>query len=282
MVESNTPASPARRNVVAGLATAGFALAVSPVVEASLVQTDAEGLIVGERQFRTGDLDMLAYVARPAAGERLPVVLLVQEIFGLHEHIRDLARRLAKAGYLAIAPNLYQRQGDPTRIADISGLVRDIVAKVPDAQVMADLDAALAFAASMGGDTARVAVTGFCWGGRIIWLYAAHQPKLKAGVAWYGRLVGDANPLQPRHPVDVAAQLHAPVLGLYGESDTGIPMDTVKRMQDALAAAGGTSRIHVYAGAPHGFNADYRPSYVEADARDAWQRMLDWFRAKGV
>lgn len=282
MVDSSTPASPERRNVVNGLVSAGFALAVSPVVEASLVQTDAEGLMAGERYFRTGDLDMLAYVARPQAGERLPVVLLVQEIFGLHEHICDLARRLAKAGYLAVAPNLYQRQGDPMRIADISGLMRDIVAKVPDAQVMADLDAALAFSGTLGGDTGRVAVTGFCWGGRVTWLYAAHQPKLKAGVAWYGRLIGEPNPLQTRHPLDVAGQLRAPVLGLYGEADNGIPMDTVRRMQDALAAAGGASRVHVYAGAPHGFNADYRPSYVEADARDAWQRMLDWFRANGV
>jgi carboxymethylenebutenolidase len=220
----------------------------------------------------------------PEAGGPFPVVLVVQEIFGVHEHIKDLCRRLAKEGTLAVAPELYAREGDVSKMTDIQQIVSEVVARVPDAQVMADLDATLAWARSSGkGDAARAAVTGFCWGGRITWLYAAHNPRLRAGVAWYGRLVSEPTPLQPRSPVDVAPALAVPVLGLYGGRDEGIPLADVERMRTALRAAGNTkSEIQVFPDAPHGFNADYRPSYREADARAAWGAMLAWLRRHGA
>jgi carboxymethylenebutenolidase len=218
----------------------------------------------------------------PATGSNFPVVLVVQEIFGLHEHIRDLCRRLAKEGYFAISAELYARQGDVSKLANIQEIFA-IVREVPDAQVLSDLDAQVAFAKASGkADGNRVAITGFCWGGRIVWLYAAHNPSLKAGAAWYGRLAGDASPLQPKNPVDVAGQLHAPVLGLYGADDTGIPLDTVEKMRDAVQKAGKTAEIIVYPNTPHAFNADYRPSYREKEAKDAWAKMLAWFRKYGV
>ncbi|HEX4911474.1 MAG TPA: dienelactone hydrolase family protein [Permianibacter sp.] len=272
----------ARRAFVTATLGAGFAAAVTPAIGSTVIQTDSNGLDAGETRIRAGDIDMLAYYAKPQGARQVPVVLLVQEIFGLHEHIRDLVRRLGKAGYLAIAPNLYQRQGDPTVVKDINQLVQEIVAKVPDAQVFRDLDAAAVWAGAHGGDINKLAVTGFCWGGRITWLYSAYSPAVKAGVAWYGRLVGKATDLQPLYPLDVAAQLHAPVLGLYGEADGGIPLDSVEKMRAALKAAGKPSEIIVYPKAPHGFNADYRPSYVSEFAADGWQRMLAWFRQNGV
>jgi carboxymethylenebutenolidase len=210
-------------------------------------------------------------------------VLVVQEVFGVHEHIQDVCRRFAKQGYLAIAPALYARQGDPSKIADVQQLVAEIVSKVPDAQVMADLDATAAWAEKeAAGDGARLAITGFCWGGRIVWLYAAHSPKLRAGVAWYGRLASPSDPLHPKQPVDLAAALRAPVLGLYGGQDTGIPLADVERMRTALAAAKSPSEIVVYPEAPHGFHADYRPSYRETDAKNGWQRTLAWFAKHGA
>ncbi len=260
---------------------AGFAAAVSPVA-ASAIATPADGLDIAEVQVPVADGAIPAYRARPAGRTAEAVVIVTQEIFGVHEHIKDLCRRLARTGYYAIAPALYARQGDPAPYTDIDKLVEDIVSKVPDAQVMADLDATASFAASERADSAKLAITGFCWGGRIVWLYAAHNPSLKAGAAWYGRLVGESNALRPKHPIDVAADLKAPVLGLYGGKDQGIPLDTVERMNAALTAAGSPSRIIVYPEAPHGFNADYRPSYVEADAADAWAKMLAWFAANGV
>ena len=260
---------------------AGFAAAVSPVA-ASAIATPADGLDIAEVQVPVADGAIPAYRARPAGRTAEAVVIVTQEIFGVHEHIKDLCRRLAKIGYYAIAPELYARQGNPAAYTDIDKLVEDIVSKVPDAQVMADLDATASFAASERADSAKLAITGFCWGGRIVWLYAAHNPSLKAGAAWYGRLVGESNALRPKHPIDVAADLKAPVLGLYGGKDQGIPLDTVERMNAALTAAGSPSRIVVYPEAPHGFNADYRPSYVEADAADAWAKMLAWFAANGV
>jgi carboxymethylenebutenolidase len=208
-------------------------------------------------------------------------VLVVQEIFGLHEYIKDVARRFAKLGYVAVAPDLYHRQGDVSRLPTIDA-IREVVVKVPDAQVLSDLDACVAWAAQNGGDDRRFAVTGFCWGGRITWLYAAHQPKLKAGVAWYGRLVGDATALQPKYPVDVARELGAPVLGLYGGQDNGIPLEAVEKMRTALATAKSPSTIHVYPDAPHAFHADYRPSYRKADAEDGWKRLQEWFEKNGV
>jgi carboxymethylenebutenolidase len=217
----------------------------------------------------------------PAGGKGLPIVLVVQEIFGVHEHIKDVCRRLAKAGYLAIAPELYQRQGDVSKLTSIDA-IRPLVATVPDAQVMGDLDAAVAWATSSGaGDASRLAVTGFCWGGRITWLYTAHNPRVKAGVAWYGRLVGDKTANTPLHPVDIGGKLAGPVLGLYGGEDAGIPLDTVEAMRKALPA-GAPSMIHVYPGMPHAFFADYRPSYRKEAAADGWRRMLDWFAANGV
>jgi carboxymethylenebutenolidase len=219
----------------------------------------------------------------PAKGGPFAVVLVVQEIFGVHEHIKDVCRRFAKEGYCAIAPELYARQGDVSKLTDYREIFAQVVSKVPDAQVMSDLDAAVAWAARSGiGDAARVGVTGFCWGGRITWLYAAHSPKLKAGVAWYGRLAGEPTQLQPKYPLDLAAELQAPVLGLYGGQDQGIPLADVEKMRAALAAAKEPSEIVVFPDAPHGFHADYRPSYRAAEAKDGWERCLAWFRRNGV
>jgi carboxymethylenebutenolidase len=258
----------------------GFAAAVQPVQAQSLVTTDAAGLTAGEVKIAAKDGEICAYRAMPAGGKNLPTVILIHEIWSVHEYFKDLARRLAKLGYLAVAPDLFARQGD------VSGLeiddIRKVVARVPDAQVLADLDAAAAWAAQNGGDPRQLAATGFCWGGRITWMYAAHNPRLKAAVAWYGPVARPATELTPRHPVDIAADLEVPVLGLYGGADAGIPNDTVEKMQAALKAAGKPSYIHVYPDTPHAFHADYRPSYRKAPAEDGWRRMLDWFRAHGV
>ncbi len=273
-----------RRDFVRRLAGTGFAAAVLPV-SAQTVKTDATGLVAGEVTIPVGDFKMPAYRAVPASRPNAPVLLVVSEIFGVHEYIADVARRLAKAGYCAIAPELFVRQGDPTEYGEIARLLAEVVAKVPDAQVMADLDATVAWAAAQGHDTRGVGVTGFCWGGRITWLYAAHSPRVKAGVAWYGRLVGAASPLQPRHPVDVAGTLAGPVLGLYGGADTGIPLDTVEQMKKALAAGSPAARgseFVVYPDAPHAFHADYRPTYRAAPADDGWRRCLAWFKAHGL
>lgn len=270
-----------RREAV-GLLAAGFALAVQPV-SAATITTDTDGLVAGEVSIPAADRPLPAYRAAPQEGGPFPVVLVVQEIFGVHEHIKDVCRRLAKAGYLAVAPELYVRQGSVAGMQDIQQIIRTVVAKVPDRQVMADLDAAAAWAArSGGGDPARLAVTGFCWGGRITWLYAAHNPAVKAGVAWYGRLVGDKDELHPQQPLDVAESLERPVLGLYGGADTGIPNDTVERMRALLAKGGHGSEIVLYPDAPHGFHADYRPTYREGDARDGWRRLLEWFKKHGA
>lgn len=275
-----------RAAVGGGVAALGYALAARPVSAAPIV-TSAEGLDAGMLTFpASGGFTMNAYRAKPKGRRNAPVILVVQEIFGVHEWIKDITRRFAQAGYYAIAPDLYQRQGDPTTAPDIKTLFETIVSKVPDAQVMADLDAAAAFAATDGGNAKRLGITGFCWGGRITWLYALHAaerengPKLKAGVAWYGRLVGQPSELFPKHPIDVAAQLNAPVLGLYGELDKGIPVADVERMNAALKAAGDPSRITLFKGADHGFLADYRPSFNEAAATRGWADALGWFRAK--
>lgn len=264
-----------RRGFLARVAAGGFALAVQPVHASTVISTASTGLATGTAAIAAQGGELPVYYARPAAGNRLPVVLVVQEIFGVHEHIRDVCRRLAHAGYLAIAPELFFRQGDPTTQPDIPAILQNIVAKVPDAQVMADLDACAAWSASQGGNPARLAITGFCWGGRITWLYAAHKPSVKAGVAWYGRLAGAVSELTPQHPLDVAGKLHAPVLGLYGGQDQGIPLADVDKMRAALSAAGGRSTIHVYPDAPHAFHADYRPSYRKAEAEDGWKRALE-------
>ncbi len=267
-----------RRAALAGtVAFAGYALAAQPV-SASTITTDANGLDAGMVTFMTGSLRMNAYRARPAGKRNLPVILVVQEIFGLHEWVKDMCRRYAKAGFYAIAPDLYQRQGDATKVADFRVLIADIVSKVPDAQVMADLDAAATFAGTDGANAARLGITGYCWGGRITWLYAAHNPKLKAGVACYGRMIGKPTELQPKNPIDLVASINAPVLGLYGSLDKGIPVSDTVTMLAALKAAKKPSEIHMFQGADHGFLADYRPSYNETSAKQGFAKGLAWFR----
>ena len=279
MVDLPPPQPPAV--VAPAPATSGVAKAAQPAA-ATTIHTPADGLEVGWNQVAVGDAQLPVYLAKPAGPGPFPVVVVIQEIFGVHEHIADVTRRLAKLGYLAVAPELYFRLGDPKQARDVDTLRAQFVAKTGDAQVLADLDAAVAWAGTRGGDLDRLAVTGFCWGGRITWLYAAHQPKVKAAVAWYGRLTGDASELSPRHPLDVAAQLQAPVLGLYGGQDQGIPLATVEAQRAALKAAGGRSEIHVYPDAPHAFFADYRPSYRPEAAADGWQRLQAWFAQHGV
>ncbi len=274
-----------RREFLVTALAVGFAAAVRPTAAEAVITTDADGLAAGEVKIPTKGGDMPAYRAMPAKAGSAPVVLVVEEIFGVHEHIKDVCRRLAKKGYLAIAPELFARQGDPTKIADPGRIMSEIVAKTPDAEVMGDLDATAAWAGTNGGDAAKLAITGFCWGGRVVWLYAAHAPQLKAGVAWYGRLDGQRNALQPKYPPDVVRDLHAPVLGLYGGKDEGIPLDQIEKMRAALRDGGGAaakSEIVVYPDAPHGFHADYRPSYREQDAQDGWKRLLAWFAQHGV
>jgi carboxymethylenebutenolidase len=270
-----------RREFVVTSLAAGFALAVQPV-SADTIKTDTQGLEAGEVKIPVPDGEVPAYRALPAEGKNLPVILVVQEIFGVHEHIKDICRRLAKQGYFAVATELYARQGDVSNLTNFQDILK-IVSKVPDAQVMSDLDASVAWAKSTGkADITRLGITGFCWGGRIVWLYAAHNPSLKAGVAWYGRLVGDADELHPKHPVEIAGSINAPILGLYGAADQGIPVATVDKMRDAVKAAGKTAEIIVYPDTPHAFFADYRPSYRKEQAEDGWKRMLEWFKKYGV
>lgn len=273
-----------RRSVMAGATslTAGYALSTQPV-SAQTVTTPADGLEAGEVRIPTSQGEVPAYRAMPTGAGPFPVVLVVQEIFGVHEHIRDVCRRFAKLGHMAIAPELFVRQGDVGAMSDMQAIVRDVVSKVPDPQVIADLDATVAYAKASGrGDTAKLAITGFCWGGRITWLYAAHNPGVKAGVAWYGRLVGEKSASNPAHPVDVAAQLKAPVLGLYGAADTGIPVATVEQMKAACAAAGKTCEFTVYPDTPHAFHADYRPSYREGPAKDGFAKATAWLKQHGA
>ena len=274
-----------RRAFVRTAVGSGFAAAALPVMAQTVIKTDSSGLNAGEVTIPVGDFKMPAYRAAPAGRTGLPVVLVLSEIFGVHEHIADVARRFAKAGYFAIAPELFVRQGDAGSYGEVAKLIAEVVSKVPDAQVMGDLDASLAWARAEGADTAKSAVTGFCWGGRMTWLYAAHNPRVLTGAAWYGRLVGTASPLNPKQPVDLAGSLHGPVLGLYGEKDTGIPLDTVERMKAALmtgSAAARKSEFVVYPDAPHAFHADYRPSFRKEAAEDAWKRTLAWFKTHGV
>ena len=275
-----SPAELTRRGFIVTSLGTGFAAAVQPVTAQTTIMTDATGLTAGEVKIPVSDGQIPAYRAMPAKGRSHPVVLVVQEVFGVHEHIKDVCRRLAKSGYCAVAAELYARQGDVSKLTDLQDILK-FVAKVPDAQVMSDLDATLAWAGKNGGNASRAAVTGFCWGGRITWLYAAHNPKLKAGVAWYGRIVSPKDELHPIHPIDIAATLKVPVLGLYGGQDQGIPVDDVEKMRKALPASA-HSDIVIYPNAPHGFNADYRPSYRADAALDGWQRMLTWFKSHGA
>ena len=276
---------PTRRSALKAALGVGYVAAAGPLMAQTAVKTSAEGLVSGEVTIDVNGFRMPAYRSAPAGKTGLPVVLVVSEIFGVHEYIADVTRRLARQGYLAIAPELFVRQGDPSDFGEVARIQSEIIAKVADAQVLGDLDACVAWAGAHGGDLNRVAITGFCWGGRIVWLYAAHQPRLKAAVAWYGRLTGAANAMTPQHPVDLAAQYKAPVLGLYGGADTGIPLEGVERMKAALAqgsAAARASEFVVYPDTPHAFHADYRPSYRQGPAEDGWQRLLVWLRRHGV
>jgi carboxymethylenebutenolidase len=263
-----------RRGFVMTTLGAGFAAAAMPVQAQTVITTDTQGLTAGEVKIPVKDGGMPAYRAQPAGKANLPTVLVVQEIFGVHEHIKDVCRRLAKLGYLAVAPELYARHGDVSTMS-VADILAKVVPKVSDDQVMADLDAAAAWAAGHGGG-GPLGITGFCWGGRIVWIYAAHNPALAAGVAWYGALAAGRYPVGA---IDVAKRIKAPMLGLYGAADAGIPIDTVEKMRAALKAAGNTrSEIIVYPDAPHAFHADYRPSYRKEAALDGWQRLTSWFR----
>jgi carboxymethylenebutenolidase len=272
-----------RRTLLKTALGVGYA-ACLPLPAQTAIRTSGENLLHGEVLIDVNGFQMPAYRSMPAGRSQYPVVLVVSEIFGVHEYIADITRRLAHQGYMAIAPELMKRQGDPGSYADMGKLIAEVVSKVPDAQVMSDLDATVAWASRNGGDTTKLGITGFCWGGRITWLYAAHQPQVKVAVAWYGKLVGKNSYLTPFHPLDIANDLKAPVLGLYASADTGIPMESVSNMQDQLAKGqkGFTSNIHVYQDAPHAFHADYRSSYRQAQAEDGWQRMLQWFLRHGV
>ncbi len=280
----STSAGATRRTAIGAALGLGYAAAAAPLLAQTALHTTAEGMEAGTIYFTVNGFEVPAYRAAPTGKTNLPVVLVIQEIFGIHEYIADVCRRLARAGYLAIAPQLYARQGNPAEYSEITKLMTELVAKVPDAQVMADLDGAVQWATANGGDARRVGITGFCWGGRITWLYAAHGP-VKAGVAWYGRLVGEANALTPKQPLDLAPILKAPVLGLYGEKDAGIPLDTIDKMKNALAhgsTAAKASQFVLYPDAPHAFHADYRPSYRKGPAEDGWHRALDWLHQHGV
>ncbi|NMM27095.1 MAG: dienelactone hydrolase family protein [Glaciimonas sp.] len=276
----------ARRDFLKTTLGVGFAAAVLPVMAQTVIKTDSVGLTTGQITITVNGQSVPVYRAQPIGQTDLPVILVVSEIFGVHEHIADVARRFAKQGYLALAPELFVRQGDPRAYPAIGELIDKVINRVPDTQVMGDLDACVAWASTHGGNTDKLGITGFCWGGRIAWLYAAHNPTVKAGVAWYGRLVasssGDNLALTPRQPVDIASSLNAPMLGLYGGKDNGIGLDTIEQMQAALSKGSSQSKFVVYPNSGHAFFADYRPSYVEADAKDGWQRCLAWFKAHGV
>jgi len=277
------PAETDRRGFLMTSLIAGFALAVKPSADAQTITTGMNGLTAGEIKIPTKDGEIPAYRAMSATGKNLPLILVVQEIFGVHEHIKDLCRRYAKLGHIAIAPELYARQGDVSQLENPNEIVSKVVSKVPDAQVMSDLDASVAYAKATGkSDTSKLSITGFCWGGRIVWLYAAHNPRVKAGAAWYGRLVPSANSpataLQPTSPIDVAARLKVPVLGLYAGQDRGIPLESVERMRAELKKGTSKSEIIVYPDAQHGFNADYRQQYSREASEDANKRMREWFK----
>ncbi|MDD2808234.1 dienelactone hydrolase family protein [Rhodoferax sp.] len=283
----STMAGTSRRTAMKVALGVSYAASTMPIMAQTAIKTSAQGLVTGEGIYDVDGFAVPFFHAAPAGKKNLPVILVVQEIFGVHEYIADTCRRLAHAGYLAIAPDLYARQGDPGSYGEMAKLMAEVVSKVPDAQVMQDLDGAVAWAGTHGGNLKKVGITGFCWGGRITWLYAEQSQHVKAGVAWYGRLVGASTALTPKHPLELAAQLKAPVLGLYGGEDKGIPLTTINQMKDALAAAKGNaaaqaSEFVVYRDAPHAFHADYRPSYRKEPAADGFARALNWFKTHGV
>ena len=285
----STQAGASRRTALKVALGVGYAATALPITAQTAVKTSSDGLKTGETTFEVNGFKVPAFYAAPAGKTNLPVILVIQEIFGVHEYIADIARRFAQAGYLAIAPELFARQGEPSKYKETAKLMAEVVSKVPDDQVMADLDGAVKWAGANGGNLAKVGITGFCWGGRVTWLYAAQSSNVKAGVAWYGRLVGTSSALTPKHPLDLAPTLKAPVLGLYGGQDSGIPLTTVNQMKEALATSEGkgktaakASEFVVYRDAPHAFHADYRPSYRKDAADDGFKRTLAWFKANGV
>lgn len=271
----------ARRGFVMTGLISGLTLATTRV-EAQVTHTDATGLVAGEVQIPVADGHLPGYFARPDGAGPFPVVLVIEEIFGVHEYIKDVCRRLAKAGYLAVAPELYARQGDLSKMTDVSQIIRDVISKAPDATLLTDLDSTAVWAGANHGDLARLGVTGFCRGGRATWLFATHSTQLKAAVAWYGPVAGGTSPIQPKTVLDLAAEVKAPLLGLYGGQDKGIKQDDVQEAAKRARAAGATVEIMVYPDAGHGFHADYRPSYNATDAADGWKRMLAWFKGHGV
>ena len=284
-----TDAGASRRTALKVALGVGYAATARPIMAQTAITTSSEGLVTGQSSFEVGGFAVPCYHAQPEGKANPPVVLVIQEIFGVHAYIADTCRRFAKAGYLAIAPDLYARQGDASTYTDMGKLMSELVSKVPDQQVMADLDGALQWARAHGGDTQRAGITGFCWGGRITWLYCEHNPAIKAGVAWYGRVVGAPTAMNPKQPIDLVAELKAPVLGLYGGQDSGIPQSSLEDMKSALAAeaakgnaAAKASEFVVYPEAGHAFHADYRASYRKEAAEDGFQRALAWFKAKGV
>jgi carboxymethylenebutenolidase len=277
------PTDVSRRGFVVTSLASGFALAVQPVCAQTMITTDTNGLTAGEVKIPVAGGEIPGYRAMPASGGPFPTVLVIQEIFGVHEHIKDMCRRFAKLGYFAVAPALYSREGDVSGMSDMQEIISKVVSKVPEAQVASDLDAAVAWAKSTGkADTARLGVTGFCWGGRQVWLYAEHNPNVKAAVAWYGPLQRPKSENTPTNPIDLVSQLKVPVLGLYGGADPGIPQAQVDQMKAALKAANNPSEIIVYPDTPHGFNADYRPSYRPEQAKDGWAKLQAWFKQHGV
>jgi len=271
-----------RRGFVVTSLTAGFALAVQPV-SAETITTDSEGLTAGEVKIPVKDGEIPAYRAMPAKGGPFPTVVVIQEIFGVHEHIKDLCRRLAHSGYFAVAPALYARQGDVLQMTDVREIISKVVSKVPDAEVASDLDATVAWAHKQKqANTRKLAVTGFCWGGRQTWLYAIHNPHVKAAVAWYGPVAGNTDELHPKRVMDLLPELKVPLLGLYGAADEGIAVADVEKVRDEAKRLHKQVEIRIYPDTPHGFNADYRPSYRPDAAKDGWKRMLAWFKSHGA
>jgi carboxymethylenebutenolidase len=271
----------ARRGVLMTGLISGFTLATQRV-EAQAIHTDTTGLDAGEVQIPTTDGKLPAYYAKPARKGPFPIILVNEEIFGVHEYIKDVCRRWAKLGYLAVATEYYARIGDLSKMTDVSKIMSDVILKAPDAQYMSDLDSTAAWAQHNDGSATRLGVMGFCRGGRQTWLYAAHNPRLKAAVAFYGPLLGTPSAIQPQTALDVADQIKCPLLGLYGAQDTSIPVDSVHQAEAKAKAAHKIVDIVIYPDAPHGFHADYRPSYHQADAEDAWKRARTWFHRFGV
>ncbi len=281
----STEAGATRRTALKAALGVGYAASTLPIMAQTAIKTPADGLTAGEVMIDVNGFKMPAYRAAPAGKTGLPVVIVLSEIFGVHEYVADTCRRFAKAGYMAVAPELFIRQGDAQSYGEMAKLMAEVISKVPDEQVMGDLDATVKWATANGGDAAKIGITGFCWGGRQVWLYTAHNKSIKAGVAWYGRLVGNQTALTPKNPIDIAAKLNGPVLGLYGGADTGIPQESIEKMKAALAAgdaAAKASQFVVYPDAPHAFHADYRPSYRKEAADDGWKRALAWFKEHGV